>query len=75
MFIIYKNKYDSYICKRIEKRMEQEDNTPQTLATTGLVYVPNSGTKRDNDGTNSCFGLVWVEKLTYSIHQMKNKIS
>ncbi len=54
--------------------MEQEDNTPQTLATTGLVYVPNSGTKRDNDGTNSCFGLVWLEKLTYSINQMKNKI-
>ena len=43
------------IYKRIEKRMEQGDNTPQTLATTGLVYVPNKGTKRDNKGTNRYF--------------------
>ena len=37
--------------------MEQGDNTPQTLATTGLVYVPNNGTKGDNNGTNHYFFL------------------
>ena len=55
MFIIYKYIYDSYIYKRIEKRMEQGNNIPQTLATTGLVYVPNNGTKGNNNGTNRYF--------------------
>lgn len=32
--------------------MEQGNKDPQTLATTGLVYVPNNGTKRNNNGTN-----------------------
>lgn len=43
------------IYKRIEKRMEQGNNIPQTLATTGLVYVPNNGTKGNNNGTNRYF--------------------
>lgn len=43
------------IYKRIEKTMGQWDNIPQTLATTGLVSVPNNGTKGDNNGTNHYF--------------------
>lgn len=44
------------IYKRIEKRMEQGNQpSPQTLATTGLVSVPNNGTKGDNNGTNRYF--------------------
>lgn len=35
--------------------MGQRDNTPQTLGTTGLVSVPNNGTKGDNNGTNRYF--------------------
>ncbi len=35
--------------------MEQGTTTPKTLATTGLVYVPNNGTKRNNNGTNRYF--------------------
>ena len=54
--------------------MEQGNNTSQTFATNGLVYVPNNGTKGDNNGTNRYFWLVWLKKLTYSINQMKNKI-
>lgn len=40
-----------------EKRKEWNKGTtpPQTLATTGLVYVPNNGTKGNNNGTNRYF--------------------
>lgn len=60
------------IYKRIEKRMEQGNNTSQTLATNGLVYVPNNGTKGDNNGTNRYFWLVWLEK-TYVLDQSDEK--
>lgn len=43
------------IYKRIEKRMGQGDKDPQTLATTGLVYVPNKGTTRGQQGDKSLF--------------------
>lgn len=50
VMFIYINRYMIVIYKRIEKRMEQGDKDPQTLATTGLVYVPNKGTTRGQQG-------------------------
>lgn len=55
IMFIYINYILIVIYKRIEKTMGQRDNTPQTLATTGLVYVPNNGTKEEQQWNKSLF--------------------